>query len=1102
MNQLGIKRPGVAPAHSTAAKTFFALMATLLAAVLCALPVPTAAFADDLAAKAPEHHKTITNNGDGTYDLSLSVTGDSEESTKGKPIDVVVVVDTSTSMNDGIEGRWGSKSRMQAAHDAVSALANALLTQQNAALPAEQQVQMSVVTFGTKANDAQGGFTADVDVVSSAVPTSAPQNQGTNWEDGLKKANELSSGRAGAEKYIVFLSDGNPTYRMSAMGYNWWDREDSHNSDGTYGLGGSDPMGRNYDAAKDEANRRDSSVKFYAVSVARDASNMSKLASETNGTYLDGTTASNLSTAFAQIAQTITKSASYKDVKISDKLSEYVAGTAEDGSIDIRSVRYTKGGEAWSEAPKATADGDSLTWDLSSVGELEKGIEYKVVFTVKPSQKAYDATAAAGEDSTFETNDDAGTHIAYKTIVKETGKEDQVSDELTSDYEMPTITLPYTAKAAELASFQVTKVLEGRAWNDDDAFMFVLEPQDGAPAPSDGQTKVNTTKANQVAHFGSFVYDKPGTYTYKVSEVKGSEAGVEYDDHVATVTVTVADNHKGKLVAEASVDGGVFTNVYTAAPVTVNGSENLSFTKKLSGRDLKAGEFSFTLSSEDGPLPAKTTATNAADGSFSFGDITFTKAGTYHYAVAEDASSLPAGVTATTQGSKQVTITVTDDGQGQLVAKVTRPDDEVFTNAYKPSDAVVEKIATTKIIKAEQDGVTAPKLNAGDFSFTMSSTNGGPLPAEATVANDAAGNISFGAITFTKDDLAGSMEKTFNYVVSESGNKPGVTNDASEHTFSITVKDNGDGTMSAEASDLAGFVNTYSVKSTSYSVSQGVQVSKSLTGRDLVDGEFEFELVEGKDVVATAQNDADGSVKFPAVTYDKPGTHNYTVREVKGTKTGVEYDEKAYSIVVTVTDNGDGSLQAKAEASAPIVFRNTYVPEATSVSFSAKKVLDGADLKDGQFSFVLKDADGNELQTVKNAADGSVTFAPVEFDEAGTYGYTVSEVNDGQAGVSYDDAGRSIVVTVTDEDGQLIASVEGDGPEFRNSYVAPKPNEPVQPSEPTKPQGEQKARRSEKGKWSPLPQTGDATNAALPVAIVVIAAVAVGVGVAVKAKKK
>lgn len=1095
MNQLGIKRPGVAPAHSAAAKTLLALMVTLLAAVLCALPVPTAALADDLTAKAPEHHKTIADNGNGTYDLALSVIGDSEESTKGKPIDVVVVVDTSTSMNDVIADVWGSKSRMQAAHDAVGALASALLTQQNAALSANQQVQMSVVSFGTSASVSQG-FTADANAVSEAVITTAPQGNGTNWEAGLKAANAQSTGRADAEKYIVFLSDGNPTFRDTRSV--WFEWKNQH---GCYGNGTTDD-GYCYGFAKDEANRRDPSVKFYAVSVAKDASNMGKLASETNGTYLDGTTANNLSTAFAQIAQTITKSASYKDVKIVDKLSEYVAGTVADGSIDIQSVRYTKGGETWTEAPQATVGGDSLTWDLSSAGELERGVEYKVVFTVKPSQKAYDATAAAGKDLTFETNDDAGTLIAFKTIVKETGKEDRVSDELTSGYEMPTITLPYTAKAAELASFQVTKVLEGRAWNDDDSFAFVLEPQGSAPAPSDGQTKVSATKANQVAHFGSFVYDKAGTYTYKVSEVKGSEAGVEYDDHAATVTVTVVDNHKGKLLAEASVDGGVFTNVYTAAPVTVNGSEDLSFTKKLSGRDLKAGEFSFAISSEDGPLPAKMTATNAADGSFSFGDITFTKTGTYHYAVAEDTSNLPAGVTATTQGSKQVTITVTDDGQGHLVAKVAGPDDGVFANAYKPSDAVVEKIATTKIIKAEQDGVAAPKLNAGDFSFTMSSTNGGPLPAEATVANDAAGNISFGAITFAKDDLAGSMEKTFDYVVSESGNKPGVTNDADEHSFSITVKDNGDGTMSAVASELAGFVNTYSVKATSYSMNQDVQIGKSLTGRDLVDGEFEFELVEGDDVVATARNAADGSVKFPAVTYDKPGTHNYAVREVEGVKTGVEYDKNTYSIVVTVTDNGDGSLQAKAEASAPIVFRNTYVPEPASVSFSAKKVLDGADLKDGQFSFVLKDADGNELQTVKNAADGSVIFAPVELDEAGTYSYTVSEVNDGQAGVSYDDAARSIVVTVTDEDGQLIASVEGDGPEFRNSYVAPKPNEPVQPSEPTKPQGEQKAQQSEKGKWLPLPQTGDATNAALPVAIVVIVAVAVGVGVAAKAKKK
>ena len=314
-------------------RRLFAVAATDMLAL--GVAAPTAALAENaggLVDRAPVHSKTINDNGDGTYDLTLSVTGDGEQSSSAKPIDVVFVVDVSTSMNHKVSG-WFGKSRMKAAHDAAATLANSLLTGENA----NKQIQVSVVTFGTNAEVASN-FTTDPTAVANAVPTKAKRNQGTNREGGLKLANSLNSGREGAEKHIVFLSDGNPTYRVSPMGYTEWDeggffrpQVDHKENDNLYGLGNSDTNdGRCYAAAKAEANNRNG-ANLFVVSVAKDADRMTSFATDTKGTFLDGTTADNLESAFTQIGQVITKSAGYKDVKIVDQLTQWVEGTAADG---------------------------------------------------------------------------------------------------------------------------------------------------------------------------------------------------------------------------------------------------------------------------------------------------------------------------------------------------------------------------------------------------------------------------------------------------------------------------------------------------------------------------------------------------------------------------------------------------------------------------------------------------------------------------------------------------------------------------------------------------------------------------------------------------
>lgn len=943
------------------------------AAALLALgvAVPSVALADSgsgIVDRAPEHHKTIKDNGDGTYDLTLSVTGDTEQSSTSTPVDVVFVVDVSSSMNDKVDG-WFGKSRMKAAHDAAATLANSLLTGENA----NKQIQVSVVTFGTNAQVATG-FTSDPSAVASAVPERAKENQGTNWEGGLKLANAQTSGREGAEKHIVFLSDGNPTYRVSPMGYTWWDegglfhpQVDHKEGDNLYGFGDSDTNdGRCYAAAKAEANNRNG-ANLFVVSVAKDADKMQSFATDTTGTFLDGTTADNLASAFSQIGQVITKTAGYKDVKIVDALSQWVEGTAVDGSIE--NARYAKNGAAWNDAPAATVNGGNLSWDLSGLGTLEKGVTYSMTFTVRPNAAARADVAAKGSEQTYPTNDGSATYVEYKTISKQTGQDDVISAAKTAPYEEPQITL-------------------------------------AAPTP-----------------------------------------------------------------------------------VKVDGAADLAGTKTLTGRALAAGEFSFTISAADGsaadtPLPAETTVSNDADGSFHFGDIAFAKTGTYLYDVAEDTSALPAGVKAVTQGAERVEVDVTVNEAGELVASVKAPEGGLsFVNEYGTNDAVVSVNATKAIVA---NGLEAPALNDGDFSFTISAdTEGAPLPDETTVTNRG-GNVSFGPMTFAKAMLGDEMSKTFDYTISESGSKPGVTNDSAK-SFSVTVTDDGKGNLTAEMSGPVSFANTYAVAPLSYSVSRDVSVKKELAGRDLREGEFSFELLEGDDVVATATNAADGTVTFPELTYDAPGEHSYTVREVTGDAAGVSYDTTAYAVSVKVSDNGDGTLSATASGDTSVTFKNVYEAAPATVTLNAKKVLEGAELADGEFTFRLENG-GQLMDEATNDADGNVTFHELTLKQAGTYTFTVSEIAGSEEGVTYDSSQKTVTVTVTDDgNGQLQASVEGNGQTFTNTYVKPAA-------------GDTNADAGDADKA--IPQTGDTNNAALPIVVAAVAVACIAGGLMASHKRK
>lgn len=603
-----------------------------------------------------------------------------------------------------------------------------------------------------------------------------------------------------------------------------------------------------------------------------------------------------------------------------------------------------------------------------------------------------------------------------------------------------------------------------------------------------------------------------------------------------TVTTTVARDGVEVARSEVSTADDVTA---APAPVTVafqnsyeangalggEGNVSINATKTLTGRAAAAGKFSFSVRDAQGNVVA--TAINQASGdgvaaglAFSpiayttdalermVGDGTATRAAdgswVIPYTVSEDGTDrLPAGVTAATS-SFGITVKVTDNGKGGLDVAVTYPEGSdgtlSFVNAYSAGEATVD-IAGTKTLALSQAGLGLTQAGiAGKYTFKIEPLDGAPAPVDASgktvteATNDAAGNVELGHVTFKQpgdlDDIEidgdGLRTKTFAYRVSESGSVDGVANDATAtRTFTVrVVEDTNAGTLAAEvmpAEDTPEgkgafeFTNTYGVNPTPSSVTDQIKVSKKLKGRDLAEGEFEFQLVEiafdGSEIVAaTGRNAADGTVALSPVTYTAPGTHGYELREVAGTAGGVTYDRATYRVRTTVTDAKNGTLAVKhelmdAEGNAAndtsVTFTNGYKAAPVTLKLGAAKVLKGAELKASQFSFELKGRDGKVMSTAKNAADGSVTFDALTFKQAGTYTFTVSEVDDGQAHVTYDKEVHKIVVAVSDEaadgtkTGYLSAKVsyEGDAnlsPVFTNSY-AEEPGTPENPENPENP---------------------------------------------------
>ena len=716
-------------------------------------------------------------------------------------------------------------------------------------------------------------------------------------------------------------------------------------------------------------------------------------------------------------------------------------------------------------------------------------------------------------------------------------------------------------------------------------------PNDGAvismPAANDRDQVVKSALSSQAVFDQG---DAGETYVYTVVEQGTAPNGYTYDTAQRTVTITVeGDAAQGTLKATTVVSGGPegsktyvyssdaagmqeraivpFNNSYAAS-----GEVDIAAMKSLSGRSLTDGEFNFALKYDNGNEDVAT-ATNDANGKVDFGTIEYTTAGlaklvtdghavktvkdgkpawNISYVAYEKTDNLPGGVSAQTQPIS-FTVTVVDNGDGTLAATANTGNGLKFQNTYSTGGPIEVGLSGVKILKAGE-GLTPASIE-GKFTFTVTSDDAAaPMPQKTTATNDANGNVDFGSIKFTLDDLnkalgsngtraadaddetkgASSEEAatgaagkstsdqgsaagadsedqgnaaasdateqgqgaavatgegtgaasvstaankvagaegadqasaqsdepatragvarshTFTYKVTESGSADGVTNDTETKTVSFKVADDGKGNLTVQrvGNDSAAaftFTNTYSVQPVDSSVTDQVTVTKNLTGRDMKAGEFEFQLLEGGNVVATGTNDASGKVALSPITYTKPGTYNYTLCEVGGgsQKAGVQYDGSTFAVTTTVTDNGDGTLSVahKVDNDVNTVgFTNSYTPAATSVTLGASKVLNGKSLDAEEFAFVLTD-EGGEQVTATNDVNGMVVFPAIQYGEAGTYQYTIAEVKGDESDVTYDESEYAVTVTVEDNgEGSLVATVAyegGNAPVFTNTYNAP-----------------------------------------------------------------
>ena len=689
-----------------------------------------------------------------------------------------------------------------------------------------------------------------------------------------------------------------------------------------------------------------------------------------------------------------------REVKGEDsELIETVANAA-DGKVTFSPIKYTEIGQH--------------TYTLHEVKGNAGGIAYdNTVYTIVTT------IADNGKGQLVATHklkgDEDVKSIEFKNAYNLTPKSFSVTDKITA-----------------------TKVLTGRDLKEGEFSFELVEGNDVvATGTNDARGKITMS---------AIEYTAAGKHTYTLREVNGGTAsnGISYDGKTYTIVTTITDNGDGTLSAAHKLQGAEsaeFKNSYNLTPSSSSVTDQITASKRLTGCDLKEGEFNFELV-EGNDVVA--TGTNDAEGKIAMSAVKYTKAGKHTYTLREvNGGTTSKGITYS-DAEYTIETTITDKGDGTLEAKHELKGDAEkaeFTNSYKPGSkdsSVTDQITAKKVLTGRELG-----LVAGEFRFELVEGN----VVAATGTNNADGKIVMDPVTYTE-----AGEHTYTLRETKAGAiENGITYSTAEYTIVTTVKDNGDGTLSVEHKlqnvEKAIFENAYTVTPKSFSVTDKITATKVLDGRDLKEGEFSFELVEGNDVVATGTNAADGKITMDPIEYTEAGKHTYTLREVPGDAgNGITYDGKTYTIETTITDKGDGTLEAKhvLKDADEAKFNNGYKPNPDEFSvtdqITATKVLTGRALEKGEFSFELVEGD-DVVATGTNAADGKITMSAVKYDKAGKHTYTLREVNGGTTskGITYSDTKYTIETTITDKgDGTLEAKhvLKGDATAatFENTY--------------------------------------------------------------------
>lgn len=773
------------------------------------------------------------------------------------------------------------------------------------------------------------------------------------------------------------------------------------------------------------------------------------------------------------------------------------------GSVTLTATKTIKVADGFDHTTKP-ADGE-FTFDLKDaagnvIGTAKNDADGKISFTRE--FQLSDLGGAASKDFTYTIVEQPGTEpamvydthpLTYKVTVTDGGAgalnakaivtSASGSDTFTNTYQPAATGLALGARKSYVKKDDNTPIaLKGGEFT----FGVYEGNLTAKQLASAKPVRTATNGADGSVNFDAFSCAKPGTYEYTIVERKGDLAYVTYDDAVHHAVVTVVDN-AGTLQASVAYDGAdatkpTFTNTYKAKATN---SGAIALTKSVDVHDgsyqLKAGDFAFELVGSDGTVLQ--TQKNDAKGKVYFNELTFDHAGTFPFTVREVQPTDGApGVPGVTYTGKTYTLTyvVKDNNDGKLVVESSTvkpsegtengvtPNTMTFANSYQPGQTSYQ-ISGTKVLENADPATTRTPAD-GEFTFALIDVATGQEIDRTTNVGKA---FTFKAISYT---ATGSHAYQVKEVAGQDGT---ITYSDAVLNVTVNVTDDGSGQLTATANKTAAdltFTNTYTPTATTATITG----TKALTGRDLAEGEFFFDLKDADgNVVQTVQNGADGTFGFAPLQLDKVGTYVYTVSERAGaTANGVTYDTTVFTATVTVTENAEThALEAQVayskggKAADAVAFSNSYAPAATEVKLGASKVLSGEDLKEGQFSFQLKDADGKVLQTAKNAADGTVGFEAISYDKPGTYAYSISEVDDGQKNVTYDAAEHRVTVTVTDDGaGHLVATVTYDGavaPVFKNTYTPPT-TPPTEP--PTNPPSKSPVPKEEK---PGLPYTGD-----------------------------